>query len=180
MSMFKSFVHLFVTGFASVTFPFTGCCPCTRAMCTHVLHIVILSFACVRGFAPSWLARGQCPGQYRPGRCPRDKQARIPVCPGIVRRRHILSVFVDYSPGWCPRADNVAMWTYSPGWCPVLGPCAENVTVWTYSPGWCPRADIVTMWTYSPGSRANSIFHFLMPINLIHLYHHPPVENNKH
>ena len=98
MSMFKFFVHSFVTGFASVTFPFTGCCPCTQAMCTHVLCSNTISFACVRGFAPSWLARGQGPGQYRPGRCPRDKQTQTPVCPGIVRQRHILSTFVDSSP----------------------------------------------------------------------------------
>ena len=96
-------------------------------------------------------ARGQCPGQYRPGHSPCTKQMRTPVRPGIMT--HITSTFVDYSPGWCPRADNVIVWTYSPGWCPR----ADNVTVWTYSPGWSPRADNVTMWTNSPGSRANSI-----------------------
>ena len=88
---------------------------------------------------------------------PRAKQARTPVRPGMVR--HILSTFVDYSPGWCPRADkgrNVNLFARVMPPCP--GPRADNVTVWTYSPGWCPRADNVTIWTYLPGSRANSIF----------------------
>ena len=150
--MFKFLVHSCVAVFASVTFPFRGRCPCTLAICTHVRHTVIH----MRSWVRALLAWGQCPGQYQPGRCPRAKQAQTPVRPGIVR--HILSTFVDYSPEWCPRADNVAMWTYSPGWCPR----ADNDTVWTYSPGWCPRADNVTMLTYSPGSRANSIFLFFI------------------
>ena len=60
ISMFKFFVHSCVTVFAGVTFPFTGRCLCTQAMCTHVRHAVIR----IRSWVHALSAQGAVSGCF--------------------------------------------------------------------------------------------------------------------
>ena len=136
ISMFKFFVHSCVTVFTSVTFPFTGRCPCTRAMCnTRAPYCHLHAFVGMR-----LISMGAVAGTIS-ARCYPVLNRCGPHAPGNSKTYlvYICGLFAWVMPPCRQRSQCELI---CPGDAPMPGPRVD-VRVWTYSPGWCPRADNV-------------------------------------